>query len=181
MPTVNPLERETIGRLVAVLMTLVFVAGSTQKLLAQPTHVRRTWNDLPRMIQGIEIRMIVPDATRIRGHVREERPDELVVDVRRTSNSRLHGKGRTEIPPSDVSAIELFLGRSRAAHSNAGAIGAGLGGAAVSPLLFYLGETEKISGWAALAIVVGAVVGGAMIANRLHGHPLDVLIAVTPD
>ena len=168
-------------RLTAVLLTPVLLMASTQSLLAQPAHVRRAWSDLPRMIEGMEIRMLLPDATRIAGHVLEVRPDELVVDVRRTSNSRLHGKGRTEIPRSDVSSIELFLRRSRAADSNAGAIGAGLGGAAVSPLLFYLGETEKISGWTALAIAVGGAVGGALIANRLHGHPPDVLITVIRD
>jgi hypothetical protein len=168
-------------RLTAALLTSVLFAASTQSLLAQPTQVRRAWNDLPRMIEGMEIRMLLPDATRIRGRVLDVRPDALVVDVQRTSNRQLHGKGRTEIPRADVSAIELFQRRSRAANTNAGAIGAGLGGAAVSPLLFYLGETEKISGWGALVIVVGGAVGGAMIANRLHGHPPDVLITVTPD
>ena len=51
------------------------------------------------------------DSSRRNGDQRkalEVRPDELVVDVRRTSNPRLHAKGRTGIPRSDVSAIELF-------------------------------------------------------------------------
>jgi len=61
-----------------------------------------------------------------------------------------------------------------------GAIGAGLGGAAVSPLIFSLGETNTISGWTALAIAIGAAAGGAMVANRIHGRPSDVLITVVP-
>jgi hypothetical protein len=108
------------------------------------------------------------------------RPDVLVVDVRRTSNARLHAKGRTEIPRSDVSTIELFLRRSPGANPNAGAIGAGLGAVAVSPWLLYLGETNRISGWAALAILIGGAAGGAMVANRLHDHPDEVLITVVP-
>ena len=108
------------------------------------------------------------------------RPDELVVDIRRTSNSRLHAKGRTVIPRLDESSIELFLRPPSRRNPDVGAIGAGIGGAAVSPLLFYLGETNRISGWAALAIAIGAAVGGAVVANHLHGHPGDVLIDVVP-
>ena len=107
-------------------------------------------------------------------------PDVLVIDVRRTSNPRLHGKGCTGIPRSDVSTIELFVRRPPGAHPDAGAIGAALGGVAVSPFLLYLGETNKVSGWAALAIAVGAAAGGAMLANRLHSTSSDVLIIIVP-
>jgi hypothetical protein len=132
------------------------------------------------MIPGMNIRMILPDGTVIRGQALEVRPDELVVDVRRTSNPQLHAKGRTGIPRSDVSAIELYLRRTPGANPDVGAIGAGIGGAAVSPLIFSLGEANKISGWAALAIAIGAAAGGAIIANRIHGHPADLLITVVP-
>ena len=167
-------------RFIAVLMSFVVLTVSTQPLEARPTQVRRTWNDLYRMIPGMNIRMMLPDTTVIRGRALEVRPDELVVDVRRTSNSQLHAKGRTVIPRSDVSTIELFVRRPPGAHPDAGAIGAALGGVAVSPFLLYLGETNKVSGWAALAIAIGAAAGGAMLANRLHGTPSDLLIIVVP-
>jgi len=167
-------------RVIAVLVTFAMLTLSTQSLQARPTQVRRTWDELSRMIPGMDIRMFLPDTTLIRGRALDVRPDALVVDVRRTSNPRLHAKGRADIPRSDVSTIELFVRRSPRALPDAGAIGAGLGAVAVSPLLFYLGETDKISGWAALAIAIGAAAGGAMIANRLHGNPSDVLITVVP-
>ena len=167
-------------RFIAVLMSFVVLTVSTQPLQARPTQVRRTWNELSRMIPGMNIRMMLPDTTVIRGRALEVRPDELVVDVRRTSNSQLHAKGRTVIPRSDVSTIELFVRRPPGAHPDAGAIGAALGGVAVSPFLLYLGETNKVSGWAALAIAVGAAAGGAMVANRIHGTPSDLLIIVIP-
>ena len=167
-------------RFIAVLMSFVVLTVSTQPLQARPTQVRRTWNELSRMIPGMNVRMMLPDTTVIRGRALEVRPDELVVDVRRTSNSQLHAKGRTVIPRSDVSTIELFVRRPPGAHPDAGAIGAALGGVAVSPFLLYLGETNKVSGWAALAIAVGAAAGGAMVANRIHGTPSDLLIIVIP-
>jgi hypothetical protein len=167
-------------RFIAVLVSVVMLTGSTQSLLARQIQRSATWNELSRMIPGMNIRMILPDGTVIRGQGLEVRPDELVVDIRRTSDPRLHAKGRTGIPRSDVSAIELFLRRPPGSNPDVGAIGAGLGGAAVSPLVFYLGETNKISGWAALAIFIAAAAGGAMVANRIHGHPSDVLITVVP-
>ena len=167
-------------RFIAVLMSFVVLTVSTQGLQARSTQVRSTWGQLAHMIQGMNIRMRLPDATVIRGRVLEVRPDELVVDLRRTSNPQLHAKGRTAIPRSDVSTIELFLRRPPGTHADAGAIGAALGGVAVSPFLLYLDETDKVSGWAALAIAVGAAAGGAMLAKRLHGTPSDVLIIVVP-
>jgi hypothetical protein len=165
-------------RFVAALISVVTLTISTQDLLALQIRQRSTWNELSRMISGRPIRMILPDGAAIRGHVLDVRPDELIVDVRRTSNRRLHPKGRTGIPRSDVFAIELFLRRPPGARPDVGAIGAGIGGAAVSPLLFSLGETNKISGWAALAIAIGAAAGGAVVANRIHGRSGDVLITV---
>ena len=167
-------------RFIAALISVVMLTISTQDLLALQLRQRSTWSELSRMIPGMTIRLILPDRAVIGGRVLDVRPDELVVDVRRTSNRRLHPKGRTAIPRSDVSAIELFLRRPPGARPNAGAIGAGIGGAAVSPLIFSLGETNKISGWGALAIAIGAAAGGAMVANRIHGHHGDVLITVVP-
>jgi hypothetical protein len=168
-------------RLIAVLITIVLLTVSSQSLLARPVQRRSTWDELSRMLPGMNIRMILPDATLIRGKALDVRPDELVIDVRRTSDPRLHAKGRTGIPRADVSTIELFLRRSSSpANPDAGAIGAGLGGVAVSPLLLYLGETNKISGWAALAIAIGGAAAGVIIANRLHDSSSDVLIIVVP-
>lgn len=167
-------------RFAAVLAGVALLAASTQDLHALQIRQRSTWSELSRMIAGMNIRMTLPDGVTIRGRVFEVRPDELVIDVRRTSNRRLHQKGRTGIPRSDVSAIELFARRRPGAQPDVGAIGAGIAGAAVSPLLFWLGETDKISGWGALAIAIGAAAGGAMLANRIHGRPADVLITVVP-
>jgi hypothetical protein len=167
-------------RFIAVLTSFVVLTVSTQTLLARPTQRRSTWNELSRMIQGMNIRMILPDTTVIGGQALDVRPDELVVDVRRTSNPRLHAKGPTAIPRSDVSTIELFLRRAPGANPDPGAVGAGLGAVAVSPLLLYLGETNKISDLAALAILIGGAAGGAIVANRLHDDPTHVLITVVP-
>jgi hypothetical protein len=174
-------------RPVAILATFVLLAVSMPNLLARPTERRSTWDELSRMIPGTDVQIVLPDSIRIRGTAIEIGPDALVIEVRHTSNEQLHAKGRTVIPRSDVSTIELFIRRSPGDHSveeQAGAIGAGLGAVAVSPLLLRLGETDKISGGAAWVILVGAAVGGGIIANHIahrhHANPNDVLITVVP-
>jgi hypothetical protein len=152
----------------------------SQGLLARQIRQQSTWDELARVIPGLSLRMILPDGTVIGGQAIEARPDELVVDVRKTSNRSLHPIGRARIPRSDVSDIEFFLKRGPGRHPDTGAIGAALGGVAVSPLLFYLGETGKIPNWAALAVFIGAAAGGAMIENHLHGYPHVWLITVVP-
>jgi hypothetical protein len=173
-------RRSMPRRFIAVLISSAMLTVSTQSLQAFPNQLRSRWDELPHMIEGMNIRMILPDSTVIRGQTLEVRPDELIVDVRRTSNPRLHAKGLTKIPRSDVSTIELFLRRPPGAIPDAGAMGAGLGGVAVSPLLFYLGETNQISGWPAAAIFFGAAAAGAIMA-QLHGADTSrVLIIVAP-
>ncbi len=162
----------------AVLIGIAMLTVSTQGVLAGQMQQRSTWNDLSSSIQGMEIQIAFPDGTTVRGQVLDVRADELVIDVRRTSNARLHAKGRTGIPRPDVSVVEVFVRGRPERNPDAGAIGAGLGAAAVSPLLFYLGETNKTSGWAALAIAVGASAGGAVIANHVRGRSESVVITV---
>jgi hypothetical protein len=161
-------------------VSLIVLSMNSQGAFARQIREQRTWDELARIIPGMSLRLILPDATVINGRAVEVRPDELVVDVRRTSNRLLHPKGRTGIPRSDVTVIELFPERGAVTTPDAGAIGAALGGVAVSPLLFYLGETDRIPNWAALAIFTGAAAGGAMIANHIHGRSVDMLITVVP-
>jgi len=165
-------------RFIAVLTSFVMITVSTQSLQALPNQLRIRWDELPHIIEGENIRMILPDSTVIRGQTLEVRPDELIVDVRRTSNPRLHAKGRTVIPRSDVFRVELFLRRPPGSIPDAGTTGAGLGAVAVSPLLFYLGETNKISGWPAAAILFGAAAGGAIIAKRLQGDDTSCVLLI---
>jgi hypothetical protein len=184
----SPTEKiEKTRRPAAILATFVLLALSMPNLLARPTERRSTWDELSHTIPGTDVQIVLPDSIRVRGTAIEMGPDALVIEVRHTSNELLHAKGRTVIPRSDVSTIELFIRRSPGDHSveeHAGAIGAGLGAVAVSPLLLRLGETDKISSGAAWVILIGAAVGGGIIANHIahrhHANPNDVLITVVP-
>jgi hypothetical protein len=168
-------------RFIAVVVSFVTLTVSTQGLQARQIRQRSTWSELSRMIRGMNIRMRLPDGTVIKGQALEVRPDELVVDVRRTSNPRLYAKGPTGIPRSDIFAIELFLRRPPGPRpDDVGAIGAGIGAVAMSPLVLSLGETDKISDRGALAMIAGAAAVGALVAHRIHGHPSDVMITVVP-
>jgi len=50
--------------------------ASTPGLRAGSARVRRTWDELARMLPGMNIRMILPDGTVIRGKALDVRRDE---------------------------------------------------------------------------------------------------------
>src|SRR4029078_1824274 len=112
-------------RFVAALTTLSLLIVSTPGLFARPIQVRRTWDELSRMIPGMNIRIVLPDTTRVEGPVLDVHPDVLVMEVRRTSDPRRHAKGRTQIPRSDVSTVGLLARRPPGSHPGAGPSGGG--------------------------------------------------------
>lgn len=84
------------------------IAGSLYtKCSSTPSERRSTWEELSRTIPGMDVRIVLPDTTRVRGRAIGMVSDALVLDVRRTSKKRLHGMGRLEIPRSEVSVVEL--------------------------------------------------------------------------
>ncbi len=93
--TIN--KREMTRRSIAILTTCALLAVSMPSLLARPTERRSTWDELSRTIPGMDIRIVLPDTTRVRGRAIDMRPDALVIDVRHTSNERLHAKGRRSL------------------------------------------------------------------------------------
>ena len=60
MATVNPTRSlEIMRRFIAVLVSFAMLTVSTQRLLAYQIRQRSTWNELSRMIPGMNIRMIL--------------------------------------------------------------------------------------------------------------------------
>ena len=160
-------------------MCLVLLATS---LLAHPVERERTWEELPVMITNSRIALVLPDGTRLRGIGRGIQGNELIMDVRRSSNKSLHPKGRMAIPRPQVSVIDLYLRRDLSENGRGAAIGAGVGGAVMGGVGVGLGD----SGHERLAVVVfvaGASVGaviGHYVFDRKGEDPSHVRITVLP-
>jgi hypothetical protein len=161
---------------------IVFVLLTGLPVDAHPMERDRKWDELAVTITNQTISLVLPDKTKLRGIAREVRSDVLVLDVRRSSNTRLHAKGRTEIPRASVSTIDMYLRRQPGGGRGA-AIGAGVGAAAMSPLAFYIGESNSAPDWVAGVAIVAGIVVGAIIGHRFdrdQDDPSHVRITVVP-
>ena len=126
--------------------------------------------------------MHVPDRTRLRGVVREVRADTLVLDVRRSSNGGVQPTGRTEVPRASISNIEMYL-RHQAGGNGGSAIGATIGGLAMTPVVLAIGDADIAPQWVAWVTIVVGLVGGAILGHRLldrDDDPNHVKITVVP-
>ena len=151
-------------------------------LTARPLERTKTWENLSPEVTNVFISLTLPDGTRLRGLGRGVHSDVLILDVRRSSNHRLHPRRRgTQIPRAGVSIIDVYL-RHRSAGNPAEAIGFTVGVVAVTPLAYYLGETNK--GGLGIAVWVAGAVAGAYIGHHFFNRdPVDeshVRITVAP-
>jgi hypothetical protein len=125
--------------------------------------------------------LVLPDGTHLHGIGRGIQADELILDVRRSSNSHLHPKGRARIPRAEVSVVELYL-RHQSGGNRGAAIGVDVGVVALSPAAVYLGETNH-EGLGGVALVAGAAAGwyiGHHFFDRDRAGASHVRITVVP-
>jgi hypothetical protein len=140
-----------------MLSALFCVSLCSATLSARPLERVEAWDKLAMDISNQAINLALPDGTRLRGIGRGVEADELVLEVRRSSNTRLHAKGITRIPRSEVSIVDVYL-RHQSNSTRGAAIGVGAGLAAASPAAFYLGSTNH-QGLGGAVLVAGAVAG----------------------
>lgn len=171
----------TSRRALAVLLSVsVLMTSLSVSLGARPLKRTRTWDELPVIITNQLISLILPDRTRLRGVVREVRADTLVLDVRRSSNRRLHPMGRNEVPRASVSNIEMYL-RGHSGLHRGSAIGAAVGVVAMSPIVLAIGDANLAPEWVGVVALLAGIVGGAILGHRLLDDDEDyVQITVIP-
>ena len=126
-------------------------------LRASPLERMRTWDELSADITNEAISLVLPDGTRLRGIGRGIQADELILDVRRSSNAHLHPKGLTAIPSAQVSVVDLYL-RHQSGGNRGAAIGVAVGTVALAPAAFYLGESNH-EGIGGVVLIAGAAAG----------------------
>lgn len=161
---------------------LIAICSATLTLMARPMDRTRTWDELGTTIERRGVSLVLPDQTRLSGVAIGIENNLLILNVRRTSNSRLYPKGLTMIPREQVSTIEMYLPRNRNPDSGS-TIGAALGGVAMSPVALAIGDGESAPEWVAVLAFVGGMVGGAYLGHlftRGAEDPSHVIITVVP-
>lgn len=156
---------------------LILVLLPVPMALAHERDLTAAWQDLPPLITGQEITLILPDATQVRGFALSVRPEFVSIDIHKSSDVRAHALGRSEIPRASVSVIELRQHGAdparRIARTTGGLVLGTLAGALVGALASNGDATGTRAGiYSGLAVgtALGWKLGDAKI-SRIHVIP----------
>jgi hypothetical protein len=119
--------------------------------------IRLQWRDLGRATQGHRIALKLPSGIKLEGDPIAFEDDELVLDVRKTSDKRAYPKGRSIVPRPEVQRLRIIKTR-RTGRAAGAAIGGGAGALLAVPLVEYLhneGGNAGLAGLLAVAIPAG--------------------------
>ena len=152
---------------VGMMLMLCWLPLSQRRAAAQ-NEVERSWSEIPSIV-GSEISLALPDLTYVQGKALAIRADGLDMDVKKTSDSKLHPKGKTTIPRALISVIELRTkrrGRFPLAARVVGTAGS-LGGLILGGVLGNKsGDGNSILIGMAAGTVAGAV-GGVLLGRQI--------------
>ena len=167
------------GKLPAVVLILALAANCNLALAAGQKEANLYWDELQTSALHEKIAIRLPDGTRVEGNVRAIHPDSLELGVQKTSNARLHSKGRMVIARSSLSSFELY---SKRAHDSNTGIKAGASiGAVAGTLVGAAVARHNESRF--YAIFVGSMFTGMalgkLIVNRTETQ--TVLIHIIPE
>ena len=149
-------------------IVLAMITFAMPIVSAHPSERLRTWQELPDTIAKAYISLVLPDGTRLRGVGLGTDGNELLLDVRRSSNHALHPRGRTRIPRAQVSTIDVRFRREEPPNIKGAAIGTAVGGVAGGLSSLQFGETGH-DGLSALLLFGGMAVGG-LVGHYLFDH-----------
>ncbi len=165
-----------------VLLTLATAAALPPRGICEEKSQRRTfhlqWRDLDRAARGYRIGLQLPSGIRLQGDVVAFEPDELVIDVRKTSDKRAYPKGRAIVPRPEVTRLKVI--KTRATWRKVGtAIGGGIGGGLATPMVALAldgGHNAAVTGILTVAVPagIGYLLGWAADVNVVE-------IVVDPD
>jgi len=151
---------------VALLMATILASQSMAA--AAPGPVELKWSELGPHIQGRDIKLALPDGAILMGEVEALREDALVLNVRKTSNSKTHPKGNAVLPRTSVSELSLKESPGKWGRS----VGVSLGGLTGATLGGYTAVTTANSAGAGLATFL-VITGAGTLTGYFLGKAAD--------
>lgn len=142
--------------------------------LAASHSIQANWSELPRLIAGKRVSLVLPDTTSVQGMALAVHADALILDIENTSDGRSHPKGEASIPRSSVSLIERKERNAKIGAMVGSLVGA-CGGAALGGLAAWSSGSKcgPSSCGAGLAVGILAGGGGGGVAGYFAGRHFD--------
>jgi len=151
---------------VTLLVAFALLGQSTGMAAPRPLELR--WNELSSTIGSRTIKLTLPDGATISGEVIVVREDSLVVNVRKTSDSKAYPKGNAAIPRKSVTVLSMTESNGHWGRK----IGASLGTLAGLLAGGYVAAKTASSAGSGLAIF-GAITGAGMVGGYYLGRSAD--------
>src|SRR6267154_4292662 len=89
----------------AISVALLLVGQSNTFGASAPVELK--WNELTTVIYQKTVELTLPNAVTVKGHVAAVREDGLVLDIKKTSDSKAFPKGNGMIPRASVTLLKL--------------------------------------------------------------------------
>ncbi len=165
----------------ALLLTAAVLAAAPEKAAAPGNVYRLQWRDLGRLAQGWQISFTLPSGIRLKGDFVSADADELVLDIRKTSDKRAYPKGRATVPRQEITSCSILQKKGLAWRAAGTAIGGAVGTVVAIPVVAFSTSSE-----ARTALAVGAAVGipaglGYLLGWSADRRVLQVEIVPQPD
>ena len=139
-----------------------------QLAVAAPRRDRTVdWKDLPSAVANRLVIVALSDGSRLYGKGVGTQGDDLIVAVTRSSKRSQYPKGRTLVPRSKISFINVVFRDT--ASKRGSAIGVGVGVAGVAPVAYRIGSSSYGGAGAAIAVLAGGAVVGWLIGHHFDG------------
>ncbi len=150
----------------AILLAVVLAAPLAAIAESRPIELK--WSELGSRIQGRDVGLVLPDGTALRGEVEAVREDALVLNVKKTSNSKAQPKGNALIPRTSVTVLSLQESRGKWGRS----VGVTLGALTGMVLGGYVAATNTRSASAGLSTFL-ALSGAGTLTGYFLGKSAD--------
>jgi hypothetical protein len=128
------------------------------------------WSELAGFMENHPVALMLPDGAKIEGRPIGVEPEQLVLEVRKTSNPSAHARGRQSIPRSQV--LTVVVNRPTIRWR---VIGASVGGVAGIPAgaLVAIEKDGLFGGKDRGNGIVAAIIAGLAAAGFLIGWAVD--------
>ena len=104
----------------SLVLSIALVSSAVQ---AESKPVDLKWSELGSLVTGHFVEFTTKDGVKLAGDVVSVRPDELVLDAKRTSDAKQFPKGGATVPQASIDTLRLIRTKGRAGR----AIGTTLG------------------------------------------------------
>jgi hypothetical protein len=168
--------------LVPLVVALLLVPS--EGFSAVKDEIQLPWSDIAPLVQDQKVSLVLPGGAAIEGRALAVEADALVLDIKKSSDSRSHPRGRNSIPRSSVSVVQLhqIKGNRRWLGAAIGAGGGGVGGWFLAEGVFHV-SGEGLNRTSAVVGSVAGLVAGATAIGYFAGREGDrrvTFIKITP-